>query len=82
MKDIKMPNDEEAKISLKKIVEYVVCVGLIALFGFLWNVNRKVNDISDNKKSIGKLWMKYGEMSQELKAIHKDVGRLEGRHIE
>ena len=72
----------EIKLSIKNVIEYVVKIGLIAFFIFLWNINKKVNDISDNKASIQKLWQKYGELDNRADVMNHDIGTLKGRHIE
>jgi hypothetical protein len=67
----------ELKIDISTTHGKLVCVLLIAMCGALWKFA-----ILDTHKSISKLWRKYGDVTQEFKKIHKDIGRLEGRHIE
>lgn len=73
---------DEFKISVRNIVEWLVRIGIVALFVFLWNINKKVNTISDNKASIGKLWQVYGKMDTRIDGMDHQIGTLKGRHTQ
>ena len=73
---------KDTQVSVRNIIEYLVKIALVAVFALLWNVNRKVDDISDNKASISKLWQKYGDIDTRLDELNHEVGMLKGRHIE
>ncbi len=74
--------NKDTQISVRNIIEKIVYISVIALFAFLWNINRKVDTITDNKSSIGKLWVKYGEMDDRIDAMNHEIGILKGRSIE
>ena len=74
--------NKDTQISVRNIIEKIVYIALIGLFVFLWNINKKDNDISDNKASIQKLWQKYGELDNRADVMNHDIGTLKGRHIE
>ena len=74
--------NKETQISVRNIIEYIVKIALIAVIALLWNVNRKVDDISDNKVSIDKLWNKYSETDKRLDRMNHELGTLKGRHVQ
>jgi hypothetical protein len=65
----------ELKIDISTTHGKLIILIVMAACGALWKFA-----ILDTHTSIGKLWRKYGEVTQELKEVHKDIGRLEGRH--
>ena len=69
------------KDSVKNVVEKLIYIAIVALVIFTYNINSKVNTITANKESIGKLWSKYSSIDARIDIIVSTIGKLEGRHL-